>query len=336
MPIRWQEINIQTSFLQSWGKAVGVFRENYQGRLRLLLPWMPMAYESFDLSGYDCVISNCHAYAKGVLTGSHTLHISYVQSPTRYLWEMTGTYLQQARTRGWQVPMTQWLIHRLRQWDYLAAQRPDVLWANSRNIQQRIWKFYRRRSHVLYPPVDVEFFQPVDRPAADYDLVASRLVPYKRVDLAVRAYTQLGRRLVVLGEGPQLAGLQRIAGPTIEFLPHQSADNLRKWFAHCRFFLFPWVEDFGIIPVEVQACGRPVIALNAGGAKETVAHGKTGILFEDLTPESLIAGIEAAEQQVWDPEVIRQWAQQFSLERFQREADQLIQTAWDQFRAGEL
>lgn len=336
MPQRWQDLTIHTSYLQAWGRSLGVFRENYQGRLQLLLPWMPMAYESFDLSGYDCVISNCHAYAKGVVTGSQTLHICYIQSPTRYLWEMTSTYLQQGQTRGWRVPITQWLLHRLRQWDVLAAQRPDVVWANSRNIQRRIWKFYRRRSTVLHPPVDVDFFQPVDHPSLEYDLVASRLVPYKRVDLAVQAYTQLGRPLKVVGEGPQLSRLQQIAGPTVEFLPHQSRADLRELFANCRFFLFPWVEDFGIIPVEVQACGRPVIALNAGGAQETVVQGKTGILFDDPSSESLIQAIQAAEKQDWDPKIIRDHAQGFSLQRFQAEADRLIQTAWEQFQAGDL
>ncbi len=338
MPEWWHDRSIQTSFLQPWAEQLGILGPNYQTPLKLILPWMPMAYESFDLTGYDWVISSSHAYAKGVLTGSQTLHISYIHSPTRYLWEMTETYLRSNATgiRRWihtgEEQISRWLIHQLRQWDVQAAQRPDLLIANSHYIRRRIEKFYRRSAVVIYPPVDVEHFQPVSDPAMDYDLVASRLVPYKRVDLAIEAYNQLKRRLIVVGEGPELARLKQLAGSTIEFLPHQSPTDLQHLFAHCRALIFPWIEDFGLIPVEVQACGRPVIALNAGGTKETVIHAKTGILFNAPTPSGLIEALNQFEVVEWDPTVIRQHALQFGISRFQSSLQDLLKRAWEQFQ----
>ncbi|MDX2271739.1 MAG: glycosyltransferase [Cyanobacteriota bacterium] len=332
MPPEWQALSIHTSFLQAWAERGGIFRVDYQSRLKFLLPFMPLAYESFNFTGYDCVISSCHAYAKGILTGCETLHISYLHSPTRYLWQASETYSQQGLRQRWQQPLSQWLLHRLRQWDLLAAQRPDYLIANSHYIRRQIEKFYRRSATVIYPPVDVEFFQPVDHPSQDYDLVACRLVPYKRVDIAIQAYNHLQRRLVVVGEGPELPRLQEMAGSTIEFLPHQSRSALRGLFAHCRAFVFPWAEDFGITPVEVQACGRPVIALNQGGAKETIVPGQTGILFNQPTPEGLAQAILAFDQQAWDPQVIRRQAESFSHKRFVVETEQFVQQAWQNFR----
>lgn len=332
MPDGWRSVSIQTSFLQPWAERLGILKDNYQDRLKVLFPFMPLAYESFDLTAYDCVISSSHAFAKGILTGSQTLHIAYIHSPPRYLWELTETYLQRGRIQGWQKPLTQWLIHRLRQWDFLAAQRPDILIANSHYIRRRIQKFYRRKARVIYPPVRVSLFQPVQDPAMDYDLVASRLVPYKRVDVALEAYNQMGRRLLVVGEGPELPRLKEMAGSTIEFLPYQSLEDLKSIFAHCRYLIFPWAEDFGIIPVEVQACGRPVIALGVGGAAETVISGKTGILFSDPTPESLMQAVQEADQYSWDPSVIREQAQKFSEKQFHQAIQELIQGSWEKFQ----
>jgi glycosyltransferase involved in cell wall biosynthesis len=332
LPEWWRSFSIQTSFLQPWAEWLGILADHYQDRLKVLFPFMPLAYENFDLTAYDCVISSSHAFAKGILTGSQTLHIAYIHSPPRYLWELTGTYLERGRIQGWQKPLTQWLLHRLRQWDFLAAQRPDILIANSHYIRRRIQKFYRREATVIYPPVRVNLFQPVADPATDYDLVASRLVPYKRVDLALKAYNQMGRRLLVVGEGPELPRLKEMAGSTIEFLPHQSLEQLQSLFAHCRYLIFPWAEDFGIIPVEVQACGRPVIALGVGGVAETVISGKTGILFMNPTPASLIEAVQQADQCFWDPTVIRKHAEQFSEDRFHREIRELVQGSWENFQ----
>ncbi|MFS8906961.1 glycosyltransferase, partial [Synechococcus sp. OH2] len=182
LPPGWQKLSIHTSFLQGWARWLGVLRRNYHARLKYILPWMPLAYESFDFSGYDCVISSSHAFAKGILTGPSTLHLSYIHSPPRYLWENREIYLEREGLTGIRplAALSRWLMHRLRQWDFVAAQRPDLLIANSQHIRRRLAKLYRREAVVIYPPVPLQGFEPVANPQADYDLVVSRLVPYKR------------------------------------------------------------------------------------------------------------------------------------------------------------
>jgi glycosyltransferase involved in cell wall biosynthesis len=337
LPPSWRERPIYTSFLQSWAKGLGVLRRNYHGRLKYLLPWMPLAYESFDFSAYDCVISSSHAFAKGILTGPSTLHLSYIHSPPRYLWENQELYLEREGLTGIRplAALSRWLMHRLRQWDFVAAQRPDLLIANSQHIRRRIAKLYRREAVVIYPPVPLQGFEPVATPTADYDLVVGRLVPYKRVDLAIAACKQLGRRLVVVGEGPELPRLKQLAGPQVEFLPHQPQDRLQELLANCRLLLFPWEEDFGLVAVEAQACGRPVVALNRGGTRETVIHGQTGILIPEARVEALVEGLRQAERQEWDPQRIRTHALQFAPERFHAQLGSLLRWAWPRFQAGE-
>ncbi len=336
MPPEWQRLEIHTSFLQGWARFLGVLRQNYHSRLQYLLPWMPLAYESFDFSAYDCVISSSHAFAKGILTGEATLHLSYIHSPTRYLWEQRQLYLERVGVAGGPAyALSQWLLHRLRQWDVLAAQRPDLLIANSQHIRRRIFKLYRRDAVVIYPPVPLEGFQPVANPRADYDLVVARLVPYKRVDLAIAACKRLGRRLLIVGEGPELPRLKALAGSQVEFLPHQPLARLQELVAHCRTLLFPWVEDFGLVPVEAQACGRPVIALNRGGTGETVLHGQTGIHIPEASVEALVEGLQQADRQEWDPQRIRAHALQFAPARFHAQMGSLLRWAWARFQAGE-
>ncbi|MFS8884685.1 glycosyltransferase [Synechococcus sp. H70.2] len=337
LPPSWRELSVHTSFLQSWAKWLGVLRRNYHGRLKYLLPWMPLAYESFDFSGYDCVISSSHAFAKGILTGPSTLHLSYIHSPPRYLWENREIYLEREGLTGIRplAALSRWLMHRLRQWDFVAAQRPDLLIANSQHIRRRLAKLYRREAVVIYPPVPLQGFEPVATPQADYDLVVSRLVPYKRVDLAIAACQQLNRRLVVVGEGPELPRLKQLAGPQVEFLPHQPLECFQELLANCRLLLLPWEEDFGLVAVEAQACGRPVVALNRGGTCETVRHGQTGILISEASVEALVEGLRQAERQEWDPQQIRAHALQFAPERFHAQLRSLLRWAWPRFQAGE-
>jgi glycosyltransferase involved in cell wall biosynthesis len=337
LPPSWRERPIYTSFLQSWAKGLGVLRRNYHGRLKYLLPWMPLAYESFDFSAYDCVISSSHAFAKGILTGPSTLHLSYIHSPPRYLWENRELYLEREGLTGIRplAALSRWLMHRLRQWDFVAAQRPDLLIANSQHIRRRIAKLYRREAVVIYPPVPLQGFEPVAAPTADYDLVVGRLVPYKRVDLAIAACKQLGRRLVVVGEGPELPRLKQLAGPQVEFLPHQPLERLQELLAHCRLLLVPWEEDFGLVAVEAQACGRPVVALNRGGTRETVRYGQTGILIPEASVEALVEGLRQADRREWDPQQIRAHALQFAPERFHAQLGSLLRWAWPRFQAGE-
>jgi len=285
-----------------------------------------MAYESLDLREFDLVISSSHAFAKGVLTKVNTLHLSYIHTPTRYLWDLNQEYSQNY-AGGWLKSLLMPVaLHYLRTWDFQAAQRPDALIANSQFVARRIHSYYRRPATVIHPPVDVDYFQPVVEPTADYYLIASRWVAYKRGDLAIEACKALGLRLIVVGEGPELKNLQRLGGPTIEFLPHQPRDQLRALMANCKALIFPGEEDFGILPLEAQACGRPVIAFGQGGALETVVNGLTGLHFPKQTVDALCAALQANEKrtQDWDPDIIRAHSEKFARSVFQTKIQQLI------------
>lgn len=320
MPEHWRGYDIRSSFLQ----RLPLGQVNYQQRLQYFLPWMPLAYESFDLSAYDLVISSAHAFAKGILTGPDTLHVSYIHTPTRYLWDQTWEYQRSIRSAPLIRNLVPLALSCLRTWDFQAAQRPDHLIANSHHIQRRIEKFYRRSSQLIYPPVDTDFFGPVAEPSLDYYLVAGRFVPYKRLDLAIEAFNRLGLPLKVVGEGPELARLRARARPNITFYPRQPRHALRDLFAHCRALVFAGEEDFGILPVEVQACGRPVIAYRRGGAGETVLDGQTGTLFNEQTVEALIEAVRTNESQHWSEEAICAQAGRFSRRRFQSEIKDLL------------
>jgi hypothetical protein len=328
LPERWRSYDVRSSFLQ----RLPLGRSNYQSRLQYFLPLMPVAYESFDLREYDLILSSAHAFAKGVLTRPDALHISYIHTPTRYLWDLTWEYQRTFR----QVPLVRSLVPPmlsvLRTWDFQAAQRPDRLVANSHYIRERIRKFYRREAALIYPPVDTGHFRPVAAPTLDYYLAAGRFVPYKRLDLAVEAFNRLGLPLVVAGEGPALARLKPLARPNVRFLPYQSPEALAELFANCRALVFPGEEDFGILPVEVQACGRPVIAYGRGGALETIKDGLTGVHFAEQTVESLMAAVRRCETSEWRPEGIAAHAATFSRERFLNEIGALIAESLSAFR----
>lgn len=303
---------IRTSFLDRLPLA----RKKYP----LYLPLMPLAVESFDLSGYDLVVSSSHAVAKGVLTGPHQLHIAYVHTPIRYAWDLEGEYLRglPPLARSLARPV----LHYLRLWDQAAAARPDLLLANSRFVARRIAKVYRREAQVVYPPVDVDRFRPrEDR--EEFYLTVSRLVPYKRVDLIVEAFRRLGRPLVVIGDGPERGRLEALARgvPNIRFLGHQPDEVVRDHMERCRAFVFAALEDFGIAPVEAMAAGAPVIAYGRGGAAESVLEGETGVFFHQQTPEALAEAVLRFEERAaaFHPEQCRKRAEAFSRERFLRE-----------------
>jgi glycosyltransferase involved in cell wall biosynthesis len=320
MPERWQKRDIRTSFLQN----LPLGKKNYQKRLQYFLPLMPLAYEQFDLRDFDLILSSCHAYAKGVLTSVDSLHISYIHTPVRYLWDLNQEYLASYKTGSWQSKLAPVAQHYLRNWDFQASQRPDYLVANSNHVQRRIEKFYRRPATTIYPPVDVDYFSPTAFPTEDYYLIAGRLVGYKRVDLAIQAFNQLGLKLRVVGEGPELQELKSMAKSNITFFPHLSRQELKDCFANCRALIFPGEEDFGIVPLEVQACGRPVIAYGRGGALETVVTGKTGLFFNEQTVEMLINAVKECENQAWDGSIICNHAQQFSRVRYQENMKNFI------------
>ncbi len=317
---------VHTSFIQKLPLARRLFR-NY-------LPLMPLAVEQFDLADYDVILSSSHAVAKGVLTRNDQLHISYVHTPIRYAWDLHHQYLRESKmTWGIRSLIARLTLHYLRLWDRASADRVDVFVANSRYVAARIEKTYRRDAQVIYPPVDVDGFTFQER-KEDFYLAASRLVPYKRVDVIVEAFRLMpSRKLVVIGDGPQLSRLKKRATANIELLGYQDAGTLQSHMANARAFVFAADEDFGIMPVEAQACGTPVIALGRGGAKETVIAGQTGCFFESQTPEAIVSAVEQFESESFDPYRIRVNAERFSIPRFRREIEELVSREYEQFQA---
>jgi glycosyltransferase involved in cell wall biosynthesis len=306
LPEEMRSWDIRPSFLQ----RVPFARKRYQA----FLPLMPLAFEQFDLREYDLVISTSSACAKGVITLPGTLHLCYCYTPCRYLWDLYHDYTRGKRSRPLIAPVAHWL----RMWDRLSADRVDHFIAISQEVAGRIRRHYRRDSEVIYPPVDVDRVRPNGKPAEDFYLVVSRLVDYKRVDLAVDAANRLGRRLIVVGEGPARRRLEALAGPTVEFRGHLPDCEVADLMARCRAFLFPGWEDFGIAPVEAQAAGRPVLAYARGGALETVVEGVTGVLFDEQTVNSLVEAILRFESISCDPELCRDNAERFDAREFPR------------------
>jgi len=326
--------SVKTSFIQ---KLPG----GEQG-YRKYLPLMPLAIEQFDLSEYDIIVSSCHAVAKGVLTSPQQQHIAYLHAPFRYAWGSQSQYLSQAHMqsglRSWIARIT---LHYIRIWDLASAARVDRFLANSHYTARNIEKTYHQEAKVIYPPVDVNMFRPDDKRPDDkkpdgnkegFYLTVSRLVKHKRVDVIVEAFNSMAEKeLVVVGEGPEFKRLKSGAGKNIRFLGFQSMAGLLRLMQEARAFLFAAEEDFGIVPVEAQACGTPVIAYGKGGALETVVEGKTGFFFPDQTAESLICAINAFERRGFeaDREALSQHARRFSKERFKEEIKDFVSNGGD-------
>ncbi|MCF6335153.1 MAG: glycosyltransferase [Spirochaetales bacterium] len=306
-------------------KVVTSFMQNIPGIMKLytkLLHLMPRAFESFDLSSFDIVLSSSSSCAKGVLTNADTLHFSYVHTPMRYAWDLyheymgsTGLITRMAMKR---------LLPKIRQWDALTGLRVDHFMANSTITGKRIKKIYRRDAQVVFPPVNTDFFTPGTDKVEDFYLILSRFVPYKRIDIAIRACNSLKRNLIIIGNGSQKKELKSIAGKTITFTGRLNDEETRNYYRRCRAFLFPGYEDFGITPLEAMACGRPVIAYGKGGALDTVMPGETGIRFPDQTVKSLTKAIEIFEDSTFDTRKIRRHAEKFSSERFRSEIIEII------------
>jgi glycosyltransferase involved in cell wall biosynthesis len=300
---------IITSFLNPWRRWH-----------RALLPLMPMALESLDLRGYDLVISSESGPAKGVILPSTTRHICYCHTPMRYLWDLYPEYRNEYVTSQFLRALMTPLANYLRLWDFASAARVDQFIGNSENVRKRIWKTYRRESEVIHPPVDVESFY--WKPAGEYFLIVSELVPYKRIDVAVRLFARTGRRLVVAGGGPEYRKLKSLAGRETEFTGRVSDEHLRELYASCRALLMPGEEDFGITAVEALASGKPVIALGRGGVLESVPSGEPtgGVLYEAPNEAHLEAALwefERIEASV-SPRALQRYARRFSTEEFQR------------------
>jgi len=293
-------------------------RRHYQS----YLPLMPMALEELDLRGYDLIISSESGPAKGIIPPSEAFHLCYCHSPMRYVWNMYNEYKESSNfiTRSLMRPLS----HYMRLCDVAGAARVDHFVANSNAVARRIEKYYRRDADVVPPPVDIDSFA-IGR-SEDFYLYCGQLVPYKRVDVAIEACNRLGRRLIVIGSGSDIKRLTQIAGPTVTILGAQPFEVLREHYARCRALLFPGEEDFGIVPVEAMASGRPVIGYGRGGLCDTVIDGKTGILFEKQTTESLIDAIKHFEriETGFDPKTIRDHAATFNKIRFRLSISQII------------
>lgn len=330
----------RTSFLQTIPGSARHFRN--------FLPLFPRAIESFDVSAYDLVISSSHAVAKGARTSSEQLHICYCHTPMRYAWDLREQYLATSGLAGGlRGAVVRHLLDRLRAWDRDASARVNFFIANSYFIRDRIQRCYGRDAAVIYPPVDVDFFTPDDTPCAlaarGYYVTASRWVPYKRIDLLVAAFRALpNSRLVVAGDGPEASRIRAAAGPNIEFVGEVPRERLRELLRDARAFVFAAEEDFGILPVEAQACGTPVIAFGRGGALETVralgsgSERPTGVFFPDQSVAAVTTAVREFESRIRDidPFDCRANAERFSVARFRSELGRFVERAWSEFTAG--
>jgi glycosyltransferase involved in cell wall biosynthesis len=312
-------------FLRSH-KVTASFLNPFRRQYRSCLPLAPIALESFDLRGYDLVISSESGPAKGVLTSSHTRHLCYCHTPMRYLWDLYPEYLREWTRSSLKRMVIAPLANYLRLWDAASATRVDEFVANSRNVQNRIWKTYRQLSEIVYPPVAVESFYTC--PAEDYFLIVSELVAYKRIDDAVRCFSKTGRYLKIAGGGPEYSRLKRMAGANIEFCGRVSDSELRELYAHSRAVVLPGEEDFGIVPVEALASGKPVIALGKGGVLETVPLSDPwgGVFYSEPGEDGLEHAVEEFErkEKYLVSKDLRTHAARFSKEVFQRDMSSIV------------
>jgi glycosyltransferase involved in cell wall biosynthesis len=306
MPSRLRDVHVQTSWMQKLPRIKEYFR------LYFLL--YPLAMAALRLSEYDLVLSSCFAYAKGVQTRHDAIHVCYCHTPARWIWNYEN-YSSRASFGRIQRTLLPTLIRGLRLWDEGASRQPDHFVANSRTVADRIRRVYQRSAEVIHPPIDIERFHPCGE-WEDYYIILSRLVPYKRVDLAVKACTQRKRKLLVIGDGPDRRTLEAMAGPSVQFLGRASDEQVEYHVCRCRALLFPGEEDFGMAPLEVAAAGRPTIAYRAGGALETIVENSTGLFFDQQTPEALGDAIETFEGQEWSPLVLRQHSKAFGVPVF--------------------
>jgi glycosyltransferase involved in cell wall biosynthesis len=302
----FRDADIRTSFIQ---RLPGV---NKHARRYLAL--YPYAFELFDLSGFDVVLSSSSSFAKGVITGPDTCHICYCHNPMRFAWSYHNYIDQEPLSRIAKIVLP-YLIHRLRRWDEITAHRVDTYVANSNTVKSRIAKYYRRDSTVIYPPVDTHRFAVTGKDDGYY-LIMSRLNPYKRIDVAIEAFNELKLPLKIMGGGRDLYRLKKLAGPTVEFLGRLSDEEAQQCLQSCKAFVFPGMEDFGIAPVEAMACGKPVIAFAGGGALETVIDGVTGIHFHEQTPQAIAEAVRQLDVDRFDPMAIRRHAESFDASVF--------------------
>jgi len=329
-------MKIKTSFIQNLPGASKYYR--------YYLPLFPPAIERLNLKGYDLVISTSHCVAKGILPMPESLHISYCFTPMRYIWDMQFDYFKTPNKGGMggcRGLLVSLLTSYLRLWDAASSPRVDCFIAISKHVQTRIKRYYGRESEVVYPPVNCDFFHPAPDAAreGDYYLMVTAMAPYKRVDLAIEAFNRLGKPLLIVGDGPELKGLQKKAKKNIEFLGWKDDEKVRDTYRGCKAFLFPGKEDFGITPLEAQACGKPVIAYGEGGALETVVpfpqKQATGIFFASQSAESLIEAVQWFERNGdrFDPQAMRRNALSFDRAVFREKMYSLVGEKYQTFQS---
>lgn len=327
---RFAEADVRTTWLQHLPKS-----------LKKFMPLLrAFSFPRIDLSEYDLVISASGAEAKSVKTGPNTLHICYCHSPTHYYWRRYDEYLKNPgfpRGTNWVAKIgLRLLVAPLRSWDRMVAQRPDIMIANSSHIQEMIKKYYKRDSVVIFPPVDIDRFKVRGAPALRHGFVtAGRQTPYKRIDLAVQACTELKLPLVVIGNGPEHKKLEKLAGRNVTFLSSVTEEDIAKHFQSSLAFIFPTnVEDFGIVPVEAMAAGTPVIAYRKGGPQDYIIPNKTGVFFEKQTVASLKKAIENFNPNRYDAREIAKFSENFSIDMFHKRIKELVDTSWKEFKQG--
>lgn len=316
--------SVTTTFIQKMPLAKRFYRH--------YLPLMPLAIEQLDVSSYDLILSSSHAVAKGVMTGPDQLHISYVHSPVRYAWDLQHQYLQEAHLeKGIKSWAARYLLHRMRLWDYASAARVDHFLCNSHYIQRRIEKVYRREATVIYPPVDID--RAGTRPAPtkeNYYVTASRMVPYKKMPLIAEAFKAIpDKRLIMIGDGPELERVRAVGASNVEVLGYQSAESLRYYLSNARGFVFAGIEDFGIVLVEALASGTPVIAYDRGGVMEIVTE-KTGVLYSEQTVPAIVDAVQRFEQVSFNPSDCIENAKKFSIEHFRQQLRDFVNHAIQQ------
>ena len=324
--IPWEKVH--TSFIQNM--PLGTKKH------RAYLPLFPFAIEQFDLRGYDVVISSSHCVAKGVLTKADQLHICYCHSPIRYCWDMYNEYLEESHLdKGFKSWLVRLMLHPIRQFDAIAGSRVDYYISNSDYVGQRIRKTYRRKATTIHPNIDISNFE-LCNDKQEYYLASSRLVAYKKIDIIIDAFNQMpDKKLVVIGGGPNLEAYRKLAKDNVTVMGYQPFDVLKDKMQHAKAFVFAADEDFGMIPIEAQSCGTPVIAYGHGGSLETVNGGKTGLFFYEQTPEAIVEAVnkfEAMGSQPFAPADCRQWAEGFSEERFKREIKEFVEEKYEEFK----
>lgn len=324
--IPWEKVH--TSFIQKM--PLGTKKH------RAYLPLFPFAIEQFDLRGYDVVISSSHCVAKGVLTKADQLHICYCHSPIRYCWDMYNEYLEESHLdKGFKSWLVRLMLHPIRQFDAIAGSRVDYYISNSDYVGQRIRKTYRRKATTIHPNIDISNFE-LCNDKQEYYLASSRLVAYKKIDTIIEAFNQMpDKKLVVIGGGPNLEAYRKLAKDNVTVMGYQPFDVLKDKMQHAKAFIFAADEDFGMIPIEAQSCGTPVIAYGHGGSLETVNGGKTGLFFYEQTPEAIVEAVnkfESMGSQPFAPADCRQWAEGFSEERFKREIKEFVEEKYEDFK----